>query len=242
MADLLAVEGLTRVFGGLTAVDTVTFTVSPGEALGVIGPNGAGKTTLFNCITGFDHPTSGDVRLDGTSIVGRSPHRVVRAGLARTFQIVKPFPDLPVIANALVPLVARGVPNAKVEAFGLLAKVGLQEQFMTPSRLLSEGDLKRLEMARALATAPRLLLLDEPFAGLSRAEIETLSGTVRELREAGVSLIIVEHKLRALLPLVDRVIVMDHGEVIASGEPRAVLAEERVVEAYLGKGGADAGA
>ena len=251
---LLDARDVTRRFGGLTAVDGVSLTLRPGEAVGLIGANGAGKTTFFNCLTGFDSPTSGDVRLAGRSIVGRPRHEVVRAGVARTFQIVRPLPDLPVLANVMVPLAAAGArdpddvegrtlvpdhPDLRVRAAAVLVRVGLLERAAVPATQLSEGDLKRLEMARALATEPRLLLLDEPFAGLSRSEIEVLSGTIRTLRGDGVTLLVVEHKIGSLLKLVDRVVAMDQGKVIAEGAPQDVVRDEAVVSAYLGGGSVD---
>jgi branched-chain amino acid transport system ATP-binding protein len=238
---LLEAQSVTRRFGGLTAVNEVSFSVEEGAAVGLIGANGAGKTTLFNCLTGFDKPTSGDVRLRGSSLLKLPKHKVVRAGVARTFQIVKPFPDLPVLANVMVPLIVGGQKgDVRAAALEVLARVGLASRAAAPSSQLSEGDLKRLEMARALATRPALLLLDEPFAGLSQNEIGVLSDTIRELRADGTTLIVVEHKIGSLLQLVERVIAMDQGKVIADGEPEAVMRDPAVVTAYLGGGQPDA--
>ncbi|MEO6204701.1 MAG: ABC transporter ATP-binding protein [Mycobacteriales bacterium] len=237
MTALLEAVAVSRVFGGLTAVNEVSFAVEEGAAVGLIGANGAGKTTLFNCLTGFDKPTSGDVLLRGKSLLKMARHKVVRAGVARTFQIVRPFPDLPVLANVLVPLIARGEKgDLRAKGLQVLERVGLTHRAASPSSQLSEGDLKRLEMARALATRPSLLLLDEPFAGLSVAEIEVLSDTIRQLRTDGTTLIVVEHKIGSLLQLVDRVVAMDQGAVIADGEPAAVMRDPAVVTAYLGGG------
>ncbi len=241
MTALLEAVGVTRRFGGLTAVSEVSFSLEQGAAVGLIGANGAGKTTLFNCLTGFDKPTAGDVRLRGKSLLKLPRHKVVGSGVARTFQIVRPFPDLPVLANVLVPLIAgKRKGDLKAEAMRVLSRVGLAHRAASPSSQLSEGDLKRLEMARALATGPDLLLLDEPFAGLSTQEIGVLSDTIRQLREDGVTLVIVEHKIGSLLALVDRVIAMDQGKVIADGEPQSVMRDPAVVTAYLG-GGAPGG-
>ena len=237
MTVLLEADAVTRRFGGLTAVDGVSFSLEQGAAVGLIGANGAGKTTLFNCLTGFDRPTSGDVRLRGRSLLGLARHKVVRAGVARTFQIVRPFPDLPVLANVMVPLIAGGTKgDLRAQALAVLDRVGLASRAAAPSSQLSEGDLKRLEMARALATRPVLLLLDEPFAGLSVGEIGVLSDTIRQLRADGTTLVVVEHKIGSLLALVDRVVAMDQGAVIADGEPQAVMRDPAVVTAYLGGG------
>ena len=249
---LLDATDVTRRFGGLTAVDSVSVRLERGESVGLIGANGAGKTTFFNCLTGFDTPTSGDVRLAGESIVGKPRHEVVAAGVARTFQICKPLPDLPVLANVMVPLAAGAKekkgsgrshvpdhPDLRVRAAAVLARVGLLPRASVPATQLSEGDLKRLEMARALATEPQLLLLDEPFAGLSQSEIGVLSETIRALRKDGVTLLIVEHKIGSLLKLVDRVVAMDQGRVIAEGPPQDVVRDPAVVSAYLGGGAVD---
>ncbi len=241
MSTLLEADLVTRRFGGLVAVNEVSMVVEEGAAIGLIGANGAGKTTLFNCLTGFDRPTSGDVRLRGSSLLKMKRHQVVHAGVARTFQIVRPFPDLPVLANVLVPIIAAGRKgDVKGEALEVLSRVGLADRARSPATQLSEGDLKRLEMARALATRPSLLLLDEPFAGLSQSEIELLSGTIRQLRADGVTLVIVEHKIGSLIALVDRVVAMDQGRVIADGEPQAVMRDPAVVTAYLGGSAPDA--
>ncbi len=235
MTALLEADSVTRQFGGLTAVKDVSFSVEQGAAVGLIGANGAGKTTLFNCLTGFDKPTSGDVRLRGKSLLKLPRHKVVKAGVARTFQIVKPFPDLPVLANVMVPLIVGGTKgDLRKAGLAVLDRVGLASRAASPSSQLSEGDLKRLEMARALATKPELLLLDEPFAGLSQSEIGVLSDTIRQLRTDGTTLIIVEHKIGSLLQLVERVVAMDQGAVIADGEPQAVMRDPAVVTAYLG--------
>jgi branched-chain amino acid transport system ATP-binding protein len=237
MTTLLEAMRVTRRFGGLVAVKDVSLQFEEGSAVGLIGANGAGKTTLFNCLTGFDSPTSGDVRLRGSSLLRRKRHQVVRSGVARTFQIVRPFPDLPVLANVLVPLIAAGHRgDVRAQALAVLARVGLADRASAPATQLSEGDLKRLEMARALATGPSMLLLDEPFAGLSRPEIAHLSETIKQLREEGVTLVVVEHKIGSLIALVDRVVAMDQGQVIADGDPRSVMADPAVVTAYLGGG------
>jgi branched-chain amino acid transport system ATP-binding protein len=239
MTALLEVEGLTKRFGGLVAVKDVSFTLAPGEITGILGPNGAGKTTLFNLLTGFIAMDRGKVRFEGLSLAGLAPHRIVNLGLARTFQLCRPFRGMTVLENAsvgcLAPRVRRdGAVEARAQR--ILDQVGLAEKAATPVDVLPYGDLRRLEIARALATRPKLLLLDEPFAGLGSNEIGPLSALIRKLHaEEGLTILIIEHKLREFMQLVRRVIAMDFGEVIALGTPQEIVRHPRVVEAYIGR-------
>jgi branched-chain amino acid transport system ATP-binding protein len=237
MSALLEVQGLTKRFGGLTAVKDVSLSLGKGEIVGILGPNGAGKTTLFNLLTGFIPPDTGTVVFDGASIRGLPPFRIVKRGLARTFQLCRPFKGMSVQENVIVGCLGAGQhANAAGRALELLAMVGLEHKALMPSELLPYGDLRRLEIARALATNPKLLLLDEPFAGLGTAEIEPLSELIRQLhREQGLTILIIEHKLREFMKLVLRVIAMDFGEVIAQGAPDAIVRDPRVIEAYIGR-------
>jgi branched-chain amino acid transport system ATP-binding protein len=239
MSALLAVRGLTKRFGGLTAVRDVSFSLDAGEITGILGPNGAGKTTLFNLLTGFIPPDTGSVTFEGDPIRGLPPYRIVNRGLARTFQLCRPFVGMSAQENVMVGCLGagrHGRETAAVRALELLAMVGLQQKARLAAEQLPYGDLRRLEIARALATNPKLLLLDEPFAGLGTAEIEPLSELIRKLhREQGLTILIIEHKLREFMKLVRRVIAMDFGEVIAVGDPDAIVREPRVIEAYIGR-------
>jgi branched-chain amino acid transport system ATP-binding protein len=234
---LLEVERLTRHFGGVCAVAGLSFEVTEGEILGLIGPNGAGKTTVFNLVTGFIRPTSGAIRLDGRSVVGLRPHAVARRGIARTFQIVKPFPGLSVRENVTLAAFLRhpSRPEAEAAAEMVLEHVGLAPRVSELASQLTLMDQKRLEMAKALATEPRLLLLDEPMGGLNATEVDVASDLVQRIRESGVTVVMVEHVMKAIMRISDRVVVMNQGEKIAEGPPARVVEEPEVLAAYFGK-------
>jgi branched-chain amino acid transport system ATP-binding protein len=241
---LLEIENLTKRFGGLTAVNNVSFHVDEGEVVGIIGPNGAGKTTLFHLISGFLKPDSGTVKFKGENIIGLAPHKIVNKGIARTFQVVRPFRHLPVIANVLVPLKSpRG--SRKIEwlktpirkAVDMLEDVGLTELMLEPAENVGHGDLKRLEMARALATEPDLLMLDEPFGGLNPLETDFLTKSIQRIHldHPTRGIVMVEHKLYALMKIVNRVIVLHEGQKIAEGKPEEIAKNKKVIEVYMGK-------
>jgi branched-chain amino acid transport system ATP-binding protein len=234
--SLLEVRGLAKRFGGLQALRDLSFSVDAGETVGLIGPNGAGKTTVFALVSGFLEPDAGDIRFRGRSIRGLAPHAVNALGLARTFQIMRPFPRLSVVRNVTIGALRRhpDPPRAEARAHAVLAEVGLAARAAVPAGALTLAERKRLELARALATEPVLLLLDEVMSGLNASETERIVELVRAIHARGIAILLIEHVMRAVMSLASRLVVLDHGERIAEGPPDVVAADRRVIEAYLG--------
>ncbi len=249
----LDIKGLSKSFGGLRAINDVTFSIHRHEMVGLIGPNGAGKSTLIRLIMGILRPDEGEIKFRGIDLIGKKTWDIVNMGIACTFQNMRPFRRLPIIANVMVSCLSpRGMKKGewvkKVEARAMdaLEFAGISDMALEKAATLSQGDLKRLEVARAIATEPELLLLDEPFGGLSPAETELMAKSIKRLHQGGrfgrlhsegPAMIIVEHKLHHLMKIVDRIIVLNYGTIIADGRPEEVVKDEQVIKAYLGEGG-----
>lgn len=235
---ILQIEGITKQFGGLLALNQVTFDLPEGQILGLIGPNGAGKTTLFNVINGVYLPEKGRILFQGENTTGLKTYEMAHRGLARTHQIVKPLNDLTVLENVMVGACfggdGHGLGEAKQIANEVIEFVGLHERKDQLAASLNVAQKKRLELARALAAQPKLLLLDEVLAGLNPTEIAEMVETVRKIREQGVTIIMIEHVMHAVMNVSERILVLDYGELIAEGTPDEVSNDERVIEAYLG--------
>ena len=252
MGEFLSVEGLTKYFGGLAAIQDVSFHIARDEIVGLIGPNGSGKTTLIRLITGLLKPDAGMVRFKGNAMTGLSVWNIVKRGITATQQLVRPFRGLPIVANVMIACIGAGgkgrgewVKRIETKALDALEFCGIADLAKERASILSHGDLIRLEIARALATEPELLMLDEPFAGLNPYETELMAKSIKRLHKGGrfgrlhsegPAMLIVEHKLPALMKIVDKVIVLDHGSILGVGSPEEIVKNEKVIDAYIGKG------
>jgi branched-chain amino acid transport system ATP-binding protein len=234
---MLEVKGLRKQFGGVLAVKDLDIRLNEGEILGLIGPNGAGKTTVFNLISGFLRPTAGEISFEGDNLVGFEPHQICLKGITRTFQIAQPFQNLTILENVMIAAFSQGkkLSVARKKASEVLSFVGLSAFQDQEAGRVPIASQKRLELAKALATRPRILLLDEVMAGLTATEISEVLSVIRKIRESGVTLFLIEHVMHVVMSVCDRIVVLHHGEKIAEGNPRRVAEDKRVIDAYLGE-------
>jgi branched-chain amino acid transport system ATP-binding protein len=234
---MLDVKNISMFFGGLAAISDVSFTVNKGEILALIGPNGAGKTTLFNVVSGFYKPSRGEVFFNGTKISDMKAHRICKLGIARTFQVVRPLQRMTVLDNVIASAFIRAAHKSRAEeiAFDMLAFTGLYDDRHTLSRGLPLGKRKRLEIARALATHPSLLLLDESFAGLNPSELNESIEIIKEMKAKGITMMIIEHHMKVIMAISDRIVVINYGQKIAEGTPHEIGSNPLVIKAYLGE-------
>ncbi|GCL73300.1 MULTISPECIES: ABC transporter ATP-binding protein [Paenibacillus] len=236
--SLLKIDRITKRFGGVTANENISFDVKEGQILALIGPNGAGKTTCFNMIAGVFPPSEGKIYYDGQDITGKKPHELNAIGIARTFQIVKPLAKLTVFDNLMVASLAKSknIKEAQEKAKEMLSFTHLESLQHIPAGQLSIGNLKRLEVARAIATRPKLLLMDEPMGGLTPSEVDEAIKLIHQIRTNGTTIVIIEHIMKAVMAVSDHIVVLQNGVMIANGDPKAVMNDETVIKAYLGDG------
>lgn len=236
--SLLKIDRITKRFGGVTANENISFDVKEGQILALIGPNGAGKTTCFNMIAGVFPPSEGKIYYDGQDITGKKPHELNAIGIARTFQIVKPLAKLTVFDNLMVASLAKSknIKEAQEKAKEMLSFTHLESLQHIPAGRLSIGNLKRLEVARAIATRPKLLLMDEPMGGLTPSEVDEAIKLIHQIRTNGTTIVIIEHIMKAVMAVSDHIVVLQNGVMIANGDPKAVMNDETVIKAYLGDG------
>lgn len=235
--SLLEVKDVSMFFGGLAAINNVSFSIQKGEILGLIGPNGAGKTTMFNVVNGFYNPTKGEVYFKDKKISGYKPYQICRLGIARTFQVVKPLQRMSVLDNVIASAFLRVKSRAQAEerAIETIKFAGLYDDRNVISKGLPLGKRKKLEIARALATQPEMLLLDESFAGLNPSELDESIGIIKKIKDRGITIMIIEHHMRVIMSISDRIVVLNYGEKIAEGTPHEIGSNPLVVEAYLGE-------
>ncbi len=241
LGPILRVERLTKRFRGLVAIDDISFAIEPGSITSIIGPNGAGKSTLFNLVTGYLAPSSGDAYFRGTRITGMATNRIAEVGIARAFQIARPFRDLSVFENVRIGALfgKAGERDVVATTHGALGLAGIGHLAGHPANTLTVGQLRHLEVARAIATRADLLLADEPCAGLNPTETAAMIGVLRQIRASGVTVLLVEHDMPSVMEVSERVLVLDAGRMIADGPPATVAADERVIAAYLGSAAAE---